>query len=945
MAQPKMQYAFHTGELAPALGARVDISKYHTAAALMRNFFVDYRGGASSRPGTKYILQCYKSSSAVRLITFQASFTVGYVLEFGDLYIRFFNNGSAVLETAVAITGITKANPAVVTVANTWAVGDWVYITGVAGMTQVNNRYFRISARTAANITLSDLNGTAINSSAYGTWTSGGTAARVYTLPSPYASADLALLKFTQSVDKLILCHPDYVPYVLTLISAANWTINPIVFGTSISAPTNVSVATTLGNTDDWDYAYVVTAVDINGQESAASTPGTLTSVNDLRSAAGTNRITWTAVSGALSYNVYKAMQSDVNPVPAGAAYGFIGNCTGVAFDDSNIAPDFSITPPIAKNPFQGAGVISATVTVVGAYTTVPTAVVDAAPAGGSTATVQPVLGVTIATVVTGGSSFAIGDILVVSNAAIKAATGNVQLRVLTVSGSAILTVEVLSPGSVQSGATPANNVSFKEVGGSSTPTFALTWGVVSVVVISQGAGYTSVPAITFSSGAAAATAVLDEASAGNPSVPGFFQQRLVLAALTQAPQSFHMSQPGSYYNFNIQNPILPDNAIDEDIVSGQLNTIKSLTSMPTGQIMLSDKAAWLVNGGGGSEAITPINATAHAQSYNGASDVPPIVANFDILYVQAKGSIVRDLVYNFQTNVFTGTDISVLSSHLFYSYTITEWAWAEEPYKVVWAVRDDGDLLSLTFMKEQELIGWAKSDTWGDFKSVTVVTEAVSGFGSVDAVYTVVEHVVGAFTVKYIERFHERDFSAGKQYCWCVDSGLRYDGAPATSFTGAEHLAGETVTGLADGIPITPFVMASTGFFTLPSASVVLVGKAFTPQLQTLKIDLGEPTVQGKRKKITAVSLRVQETLGLEIGSTEDNLVPMKDLVIGNVGSQTNEQVTGLVTGDARTVLDPRWGEDGQYFIEQPLPYPASILGVIPEIVVGDTPDKTARK
>jgi hypothetical protein len=131
---------------------------------------------------------------------------------------------------------------------------------------------------------------------------------------------------------------------------------------------------------------------------------------------------------------------------------------------------------------------------------------------------------------------------------------------------------------------------------------------------------------------------------------------------------------------------------------------------------------------------------------------------------------------------------------------------------------------------------------------------------------------------------------------------------------------------------------MPTNGNFTLATAaSVVTVGLAYTPQLQTLQLDLGEPTVQGKRKKIAAVTLRVQDTLGLSIGKTFSTLVPMKDLVRGNVGSATNEVVAGLVTGDARTIIDPSWDVPGQYCIEQPYPLPATILGVIPEIVAGD--------
>lgn len=930
MAQPIIQHSFNSGEWAPALNARVDLQKYHSGAALLRNFFVDYRGGASSRAGTKYVLQCYKSATAVRLIPFQASFTVNYVLEFGDHYIRFFFNGAPILETGINITGVSGNT---ITAANSYSAGDWVFVTGVNGITNINGKYFIVASATGTNFTVTDLVGGAVTFA--GTWTSGGTTARVYTIGSPYAAADIALLKYAQNVNTLIICHPSYPPAILTLVNATNWTLNNINFGSTVAAPTGVGVATTL-SAGTVNYAYVVTAVDHDGQESIASSVAALASKTDLRTVAGTNTISWTAVSGAVSYNVYKSELSYAGAVPTGSTFGFIGNCSGINFIDSNIAPDFTQSLPIPKNPFSGAGIDSITITNAGSYTTVPTVTIADAPSGGLTATASVVLGVTIATVNNGGSGFSVNDVLIPQ---ISSFAPSVVLKVTSIGGGGAITgLAIVAPGSITSGSTHLNPITF--VKGANPMLADLTWGVISCPIIQPGAGYTSVPGVTFSAGAAAGTAVLGTISAGNPSVPIYFQQRLTLAGPPGSPQQFNMSQPGGYFNFNISDPIQADDAIEGTLVSNQLNTIKALVVMSTGLIMFGDKQAWLVNGGGGNIPITPIDATANSQAYNGATDVPPIVSNYDILYVQAKNSIVRDLTFNFYTNIYTGTDISILSSHLFYGYTIVGWAWAEEPFKIVWAVRSDGALLALTFLKEQELIAWTHSDTDGLFKSVTTVTETTQTAGAVDATYFVVQRVINGNTVQYIERMAERIFPNGAADAWCVDAGLQYSGSPASSFTGGEHLVGKTIVGLADGVPITPFVMPASGAFTLPSpASKVTVGLSFTPQLQTLQLDLGEPTIQGKRKKITAVTVRCQETLGLTIGSSFTNGVVMKDLVLGNVGSATDSIVTGLVTADARTVIDPVWQVPGQYCIQQPQPLPASVLGVIPEITIGDTP------
>src|SRR5882672_686363 len=942
MAQPVMQHSFHAGELAPALNARVDLAKYRSAASLMRNFYVDYRGGASTRAGTKYVLQAFKSATAIRIIPFSASFTVNYVLEFGDFYIRFHFNGAPILEASKPILGITQASPGILNVtAHGYSTGEWVFITNIIGMTQLNGRYAKVVVTDANHFSLQRiLDSSAINTGAYSAYVSGGTVARVYTLPSPFAAADLALVKYAQNVNTMVLCHPNYAPQILTLISANNWTISTISFGATISTPIGQSVATTLA-AGTVNYSYRVTAVDFNGQESGPSAAAIIGPLTDITTVPGTNTISWSGVAGAQYYNVYKATRAYGAAVAAGAMHGFIGFTVGTSFQDTNITADFSLTPPIPQNPFLGGPVTSVTVTNAGTYTTVPTVTI-ATPASGQQATGYAALQVQgTPTVAASSSGWAVGDIAIINPD--PGRPGLVVLLVVaTLTGTQVATFQPVTfpgsnPGNITTGTTPGNPVSFHQ-GGTFGPTVTvnLTWGVGYVTILSGGTGYTVVPAVTFSTGAAAATAVIG-GNTGNPSVPAYFQQRLVLAAPPLSPGQMNFSKSAAFFNFDISTPIQPDDALLETLAALTLQSIKSMIPMPSGLVTLTDKQAWLVNGGGTNASITPIDATANPQAYNGAGDLPPIVGNFDVLYVQSKGSIVRDLAFNFYTQVYTGTDISVLSSHLFYGFTISSWAFAEEPFKVIWAVRSDGQCLSLTFLKEQDLIGWAHSDTNGLFKSNCVVTETVS-FGAVDAVYFVIQRTINGNTVQYIERMAERIFPNGVVDAWCVDAGLQYSGAPATSFTGAEHLANTVLTGLADGqvVSVTPTI---DGAFSLAAASKVTVGLSFLPQLTTLALDLGEPTVQSKRKKAVAVTARVQDTLGLSAGRTFATAVPMKDLVRGQIGTMSNTVVTDLVTSDARTIVDPQYDVFGQYSFQQSNPFPATILGVIPEIVVGDTP------
>jgi hypothetical protein len=877
MGQPVIQTSFNAGEWAPTLYARVDLAKYHSGAALLRNFTVDYRGGATTRPGTRYVATSQNNAAGPpRLVRFQASFTVSYIVEFGVFngagYARFYTNGAQVL------------------------------LGGVP-----------------------------------------------YTIASPYTSAELPQIKFTQNVNQLIINHPNHPAYILTLISATNWTLVPAVFGSTLAAPTGLSPTTNLAG-GTVAYAYVITAVDVNGQESAPSAFAVFGPFfADIRNTLGTNTITWTPVTGAQSYNVYRANPRYGTNVPAGSDFGFVGNVTSAIFYDSDITPDFSQGPPIPQNPFAGSGVQSVNITGTGSFgggSAVPA--ISFTGGGGSGATAIATLSAIAVGLNSGGNNYAVGDIV-----SIHGNTGGLTLQVTSVNTLSLLQITgfiVINSGIVTSGNVPTNPVAGTNPRSGVEATFFVTWGVSSIGLTSPGSGYATPPTVGISGGAgASATAVLGAPSSGNPTVPGFIDQRFVEAAPVLNPQQLNLSQPGSYFNFNTTSPVQPDNAIQGTLIAGELSTIEWLITQPQGLIILADNKAWLLNGGSPSAAVSATEFVARPQSYNGAASVcPPIVANDNILYVQSKGSIVRDLVFNFYTNVFTGTDITVLSSHLFYGFQLLEWAWAEEPFKIVWAVRNDGALLSLTFLKEQELIAWSHSDTQGAFKSVASITESTSTIGNVNAVYTCVQRNINGASVYYIERFVELVWPQDYKSSWQVDAGINYTGAPATIFSSAQHLAGAAVTGVADGAVIN-FTMPVSGTFQfgvggtpgltgIPNASIVTVGLSFLPQLQTLPLDLGEPTIQGKRKKIAGVTLRVANALGLSMGRSAATALPLQDLIIGNVGSMTNQQVTGLVSGDARGYMDPLWDVPGQYFIQQTNPYPASILGVIPEIVMGDT-------
>ena len=396
-----IQNSFTGGEMSPSLFGRTDLAKWHNGASTMRNFFGNYRGGASSRAGTKYAGTSLQDGNGLppRLITFQFNINQGYALEFGHQYMRVISAGSYVTEAKKTVVSATTANPMVVTVTgHGYQNGDWLFAAGWEGMTELNNMTWIVSNVTTDTFQLTDLFGDTVDSSAFGAYTGGGTVARIYTAVSPYAAADLTYLKFSQDKNTMSFAcvnqetGTEYPPYDLERVTDTNWVFTEVVFSASIEAPIAVAAAAQSSTTPTTYYSYVVTAVSSDtDEESVASLPAS-TYNNDIAVNAGSNTITWAPVVGANSYNVYKATPSYSLPVGAGASYGYVGNTFGTSFVDSNIIADFTDVPPQHKNPFARSAIESVTMLARGSGYTASTTDFTITTATGTGFSGQPVI-------------------------------------------------------------------------------------------------------------------------------------------------------------------------------------------------------------------------------------------------------------------------------------------------------------------------------------------------------------------------------------------------------------------------------------------------------------------------------------------------------------------------------------------------------------------------
>ncbi len=220
------QQNFAGGELSPKLRGRWELPIYRSGCEKMLNFIAETQGPAKFRTGGRFVHTTRRNNIA-RLEDFQFNDEQAYVLEFTDKFVRFFKDEAIIVEGDVTITGISNANPAVVTAtAHGYSSGDEVFIFDVVGMTEVNGKSFIVGVTAANTFELQDQDEVDVDSTLFTAYSSAGIAQKIVEVASPYLERHLFDLKFSQNADVNYITHPFYEPRKLTRTSNIAWTLN-----------------------------------------------------------------------------------------------------------------------------------------------------------------------------------------------------------------------------------------------------------------------------------------------------------------------------------------------------------------------------------------------------------------------------------------------------------------------------------------------------------------------------------------------------------------------------------------------------------------------------------------------------------------------------------------------------------------------------------------------
>lgn len=418
----------------------------------------------------------------------------------------------------------------------------------------------------------------------------------------------------------------------------------------------------------------------------------------------------------------------------------------------------------------------------------------------------------------------------------------------------------------------------------------------------------------------------------GYPQTLCFFQDRLCFGGTKKQPYMVWMSRTGDYGNFSVEKAsgnVTDDSAVALAFVSRKQFKILHLIAS-TDLIVLTAGNEWTVSG---SDTVTPSKAVPKMQTTRGCSTVEPLMIGGRIVFVQGRGSTVRDMAYSYETDSYGGNDLTLLAKHIIENVQIVDSAYKQEPDSTIYFVRSDGTMACLSYIMEQKVYAWSTIETQGKIEAVAAVQE-----GDEDIIYLVVKREINGVTVRNIEYLAKNPAKSNNPDDYIMlDNAIEYSTAEKSSGEteiDAAELAGEKVTVIGDGRMYSGLTVSQDGTVTLPAAvQHAFIGLPYRSivELPNVEIKTGDGTMQGRKKQISNCILRLSNSLGGMVGPDINTM----DLM--NFDEQNAVSDIKLFTGDKYMTLPiGGFNNEGRVIIVTDEPYPFNLLAVVREVSFG---------
>lgn len=1020
---------FTGGELSPRLDGRNDLAKYASGCKTLQNMVVYPHGSAARRPGTTFVAEVKTSSAFTRLIPFEFSTTQTYILEFGNEYIRFYKDSGAILESNKTITGITQANPGVVT--GSFTTTSYPVIESTATYTTAGTTVTTAPITMPANIVTGNMLVMVVKLGSTGTattptgWTQSSTRSSTgnsyiyYKVSDGTESSYINLTVTTSNVSAITYRISNYEGTPESSFTASNIN-NPISLTTSwgstknlfiaacttrqsnnafTAAPTSYSNLITVGDPSNASTAHVRLATATREVNSNTEDPAAFTTTGTLDNPHSAT----IAIKGAttdMANGDTIVISGVVGMTQVNGKRFKVANKTTTTFQLQNI--DGTNVNTTSYTAYTSGGIFNRVYTLSAPFLTADLPNLKFAQSADVMYICHPSYHVHKLSR-SGHTTWFLDNVDFTAGPLMD---HNIELTTLTAS------------------ATTGNGITItaSDIVGINNDTGFQSTDVDRIVHLGTGKGLAKITSVastlivtadvitTLSTTSATADWSLGawSVTTGYPSCVSFYEQRLVFAGTTEQPQTLFFSKSGDYENFdeNYHGTVADDDSITYTIASNQVNAIRFLSATRT-LIVGTVGGEFSVSGGGTDDPVTPTNILIKKQSNHGCANIDGIPVGNVTLFLQRAKRKIRELAYNFDVDGYVAPDMTILAEHISES-GIESMSYQQEPNQIIWCVRTDGKLIGLTYQREQQVVAWHQHIFGGAFGSDIAVCESIATIPTDDKEYQtwfIVKRTVNGVTRRYVEYINEFDFDETDNTEFnFLDSQLEYAGASttlnttintsvtsiiltsATSFTttgtikidnelitytgistntltgctraynsttaathtagatvyqvvnsvtGLDHLEAQSVSVLANGATHPDRTVASGAISLSRFVNKVKVGLPYTSILQTMRIDAGAQngTSQAKTKRIYNITVRLYESVGVEVGPDLDNMetIPFRS------SATLMDNSIPVFTGDKEVEFRGNYETDGFIYVRQTQPLPLTVLSLYPELITND--------
>jgi hypothetical protein len=402
-----------------------------------------------------------------------------------------------------------------------------------------------------------------------------------------------------------------------------------------------------------------------------------------------------------------------------------------------------------------------------------------------------------------------------------------------------------------------------------------------------------------------------------------FHQGRLVFGGSTSYPQTlwFGATGPDDYNDFL-------EGAYDTSAFTVALHGQNPIRWLKSQDYLIIGTSGSVGKYGEQGKAITPTSPNYREQSKIGCAALMPLDASDSLLFVERGDRKIREFSYSLAYDKHLTPDLTILAEDIAEG-GIVDAAFQASPDPTLWCVLDDGNMATLTYKRDQEVVGWSLQTTDGDFESVC----RIPGLDYEDEIWVVVKREIDSSDVRYIEKFAKRDWGSDVNDAWFVDCGLDYDGTATTSFSGLDHLEGEDLYIYADRLIESNEVVAS-GAITIDNAAArVLVGLPYTSKLETLPLVI-DPQDKLANKKIHRVGFDLYETGYLQYGNGANatlEAINFENSLIADANATAQDLYTSITKPKICLWLYGSTKKQTIY-IESDMPMPLTVRAIIPE-------------